>query len=141
MVKKLISLFILMLFLVSVMAITVDAKSRVKDVRLEKLSHYGFMFDKKARILDAGVESRGDLQTGKHTTMPISLGVNANNSPGEIVGYTYQAYQSNSTQGRQVDWRAPNPQIHFSWTLLMTEQYDVGPRAAAYNVYDPLSGT
>jgi len=140
MVKKLISLFILTLFLVSVLAVAAIAKSHIKDVRSEKLSHYGFIFDKKAKALDAGVENKGYLQTDKATPTK-ALGTNAGNSPGEDVGYSYCAYQQNSTMGRLNDWRMPNPQIHFAWTNLMTKQYDVGPRMPAYNVYDPVSGT
>jgi len=138
MVKKLISLFILTVFLMSVLVVTAGAKSRIKDKRTEKLSHYGFMFDKKAKMIDANVESRGYLQTGKESPTK-SLGANVTNSPGEDVGYTYCAYQQNSTMGRLVDWRVA-PQIHFAWTYLLTKQYDVGPRTAAYNIYDPLAG-
>ncbi len=141
MVKKLISLFIIIIFLISIMAVAASAKSRIKDVRSEKLSHYGFIFDKKAKMIDANVPDRGYLQPGKSDTPSRSLGVNVTNSPGVDVGYSYQAYQQNSTMGRLVDWRDPNPQIHFAWTFLMTKQYDVGPRAAAYNVYDPITGT
>ncbi|MBN1212170.1 MAG: thrombospondin type 3 repeat-containing protein, partial [candidate division Zixibacteria bacterium] len=141
MIRKLVSLIALTLFLIGTLTPSTMSKSRIKSERAEKLSHYGFMYDKRARIYDSSKRTLVNSQSVKVKYPENSLGITASISPGEDVGYTYMAMQQTSTMGRLVDWRMPNPQIHFAWTLLFTEQYNIGPRAVVYNVYDPISGT
>jgi len=134
MAKKLISLFILTLFIISIVAITADAKTRVTDPRTEKLSQYGFMFQKKA------VSLRGD-ETPIINKTDVRQSLNAagdGNAPGITIAHTWYEWQANSSYGRGIAWRAPNPQVHMAYT----QMFAAGARRfASYNVYDPASGT
>ena len=134
MVKKLISLFILTLFLVSVLAVAAIAKSQIKDVRSEKLSQYSFMFHKKVmgvRGDETPITNKSDIRQ--------SLGIAGDgNSPGAVIAHTWYEWQQNSSYGRGIDWRAPNPQVHMAYTQMFAAG---GRRFASYNVYDPASGT
>ncbi|MDD5426575.1 MAG: hypothetical protein PHN52_08845, partial [candidate division Zixibacteria bacterium] len=134
MTKKLISLLIVTLFLVSVMVLTATAKSRVTDLRSEKLSHYGFLFDKKANV----VGTNEFASPGKEIPQQ-SLGISGDgNTPGVVIGHSWYDYQCNSSTTRQIDWRNPNPQIHMAFTQIFAVG---GKRYVTYNVYDPISGT
>ncbi|MDD3732051.1 MAG: hypothetical protein PHU88_06715, partial [candidate division Zixibacteria bacterium] len=134
MLKKFVSLLILTLFMFSFMAVTAGAKSRIKDERSEKRSHYGFMYGKKLMPIprqSSPVMVKDDYR--------VSLGTSGDgNSPGAIVAHTLYEMQQPSSMGRQIDWRNPNPQIHMAYTQMFAVG---GPRYASYNVYDPVSGT
>jgi len=135
MAKKLISLFILTLFIISVIAITADAKSRVVNARAEKLSHYGFMYEKKAVAL-TGDET--PITNTKEDTKQSLGSAGDGNSPGSVLAHTWYEWQANSSYGRGIDWRNPKPQIHMAYTQMFAEG---GRRYASYNVYDPETGT
>ncbi|MDD3732920.1 MAG: hypothetical protein PHU88_11155, partial [candidate division Zixibacteria bacterium] len=93
MAKKLTSLFILTLFIVSILAITADAKTRVTDPRTEKLSHYGFMFQKKAVALNG---NETPITNFGKDDFRSSLGVTGDgNSPGEVIAHTWYEWQAN----------------------------------------------
>jgi len=134
MAKKIISLLILTLFVVSIMAVTGLAKTRIKDVRAEKLSHYGFMLEKKALKI-----SGDEVPLSKEDSRQSLGAAGDGNTPGELVAHTWYEYQQNSTMGRLIDWRAPKPQVHMAYTQMFGSI--AGPRTLSYNVYDPESGT
>ena len=114
MVKKLIFLLILTLFLFSVIAVTAFAKSRIVDERTEKLSQYGFMYEKKANLIG----THDNIQSDKYTPAQ-NLGTTGDGvTPGIVVAHTWYDYQCNSSTSRLIDWRAPNPQIHMSYTQI-----------------------
>ena len=117
MAKKLTSLFILTLFIISIVAITADAKTRVNDPRTEKLSQYGFMFQKKA------VSLKGDEVpvTNKSDVLQSLNAAGDGNAPGIVVSHSYYEWQANSSYGRGIDWRDPNPQIHMGYTQMFAE--------------------
>jgi len=128
------SLLILTFLVLSVLAVTAPAKTRIKNTQVEKLSHYGFLLNQKALKIE-GEEPRSVKNA------PVqSLGVaDDGNSPGALVAHTWYEYQHNSTMGRQIDWRGPKPLIHMAYTQMLGSA--AGVRLLSYNVYDPVSGT
>ncbi|MFZ5980717.1 MAG: hypothetical protein ACOYVF_08805 [Candidatus Zixiibacteriota bacterium] len=133
MVRKLFSLLILTLFLISLIAVTADAKSRVRDARSDKLSDYGFMYERKAALIGADKTASSDKLSGQQTLASDGDG----NTPGALVAHTWYDYQQNSSAGRQIDWRYPRPQIHMTYTQIFAAG---GRRYVSYNIYDPVTG-
>lgn len=132
--KKIISMLLLTLSLVLLLAVSGVTRTRIKDVRSEKLYHYGFQVIKKARAISGNemVISKGEVRQ--------SLGITTDgNSPGELIAHTWYEYQQNSTMGRLIDWRAPEPQIHMAYTQMFGSP--TGPRTLSYNVFDPVTGS
>ncbi|MFZ5980716.1 MAG: hypothetical protein ACOYVF_08800 [Candidatus Zixiibacteriota bacterium] len=130
MAKKLISLLILTLFVITIVAISVDAKTRFENPR----EQYSFMYEKKAVMV------RGDeTPVTNKTDYGQSLGTAGDgDTPGELIAHTWYEWQANSSYGRGIDWRGTHPQIHMSYTQIFASG---GRRYSSYNVYDPVSGT
>ena len=130
MFKKVFSLLILTLFMISLVSLQANAKSRYENPR----EQYSFTVQKKALAL------KGDESPIiNKTDVRQSLGVTGDgNTPGELIAHTWYEWQANSSYGRGIDWRGAQPQIHMSYTQMFAEN---GRRYSSYNVYDPVSGT
>ncbi|MFZ5979907.1 MAG: hypothetical protein ACOYVF_04685, partial [Candidatus Zixiibacteriota bacterium] len=141
MAKKLITLLILTLFVLSVLAVTAGAKSYIKDERSERLSHYGFL-TKRVATLPANSEFSGN--PGKSIITGTALGFDEVNDggPGALVGTSWRDKQYHCSAPRMIDWRSPSPRIHMGYTYqTCAGEPDACARTFAYNLYDPITGT
>jgi|GEM_PF-1015419 len=139
MTKKLITLLILTLFVFSILAVAVSAKTRMYDKRADRVAQYGFLAQKQAQQ-----QPGSEYGSGSTKGMPAaSLGYSGlNDAPGALVGTSYRDKQYNVSAPRMIDWRSPNPQVHMSYTYQQCDgEPDACFRKHAYNVYDPVSGT
>ncbi|MFZ5980718.1 MAG: hypothetical protein ACOYVF_08810 [Candidatus Zixiibacteriota bacterium] len=128
------SLTALAFMMLSVLAVTASAKTRITNTQVEKLSQYGFLLNEKALKIEDG-----EIPTEKYSPGQSLGAASDGNSPGALVAHTWYEYQHNSTMGRQIDWRGPKPLIHMAYTQMLGSA--AGTRLLSYNVYDPLTGT
>jgi len=139
MAKKLITLLILTLFIFSTMAVTAGAKTRIKDERSEKLSHYGFLTKSKATLPTISEYGNFAAKTAPATSLGYS---EFDEGPGALVGTSWRDKQYHASAPRMIDWRAPSPRIHMGYTYqTCAGEPDVCSRTHAYNLYDPIVGT
>ncbi|MBN1213159.1 MAG: hypothetical protein JXA92_11320, partial [candidate division Zixibacteria bacterium] len=106
----------------------------------DRIKQYNFTVHDKASSAQASLPDENTVGAAGKQNQPVSLGIAGGDghTPGALVGHTWYEYQQNSTMGRLIDWRLPNPQVHMAYTRMLTLG---GFRTVAYNVYDPESGT
>ena len=132
MTRKFTSLFILTLLTVAMLAVSADA-SRSTDLSFDKVKAYGFSFQ----------DSESQYQSSGRGNTAISLGTHTadGNSPGYIVGRSFEDRPNWYHPGRTVDWRN-DPIIHFIYAFqgVGGTDYVVSPQSAMYDYFNPLVG-
>ncbi|MBU8935031.1 MAG: hypothetical protein KOO62_13675, partial [candidate division Zixibacteria bacterium] len=133
MTRKSTSLFILILLTVAMLAVSADA-SRSTDLSFDKVKAYGFSFQESENQFQAFNRGSNQTSLGTHTA--------DGNSPGYIVGRSFEDRPNWYHPGRTVDWRN-DPIIHFIYAFqgVGGPDYDVSPQSAMYDYFNPLVGT
>ena len=126
--RKLIVLFILVLFAVAVMSVSTNARSTS-----DNNSKVGTQYNFHRQAYD------GQASSGGKTSGPVSLGAysTSGNYPGYIVGYSWRDDQAHFTAHHMVDWGG-TPRVHFTFMRQICSG-DPNPcsRYYLYNYWNP----
>ncbi|MEW6050428.1 MAG: sialidase family protein [Candidatus Zixiibacteriota bacterium] len=132
MTRKLWSLLLVAVLLVTLIAAAAEAVSRPELLNRYKLAPRAFIVQEPATATSSSMDKNAPA---------ISLGgAQPSASPGSNVRVNnYMDLMTNGSLPRAITWEK-DPYIHFAYTFLPTTDYNTG-RVYGYNVFDASSGT